>query len=169
MSDIQMTPEDFLTRPYTRVLIPDAESGTFAAMIPEFPGCISQGDSPDEAYTRLHDAALAWIEAAQDLDQPIPDPQEENSYSGKFALRMPASLHKDAAEAAERDGTSLNQFVVAAIAERIGANKLYALLSKKIEMLWAGEAERRLKAYSEGDSQVVPADRVSEKAQELVR
>ena len=169
MSDIQMTPEDFLTRPYKRVLIPDAESGTFAAMIPEFPGCISQGDSPDEAYARLHDAALAWIEAAQDLGQPIPDPQEENTYSGKFALRMPASLHKDAAEAAERDGTSLNQFVVAAIAERIGANKLYAVLSKKIEVLWADDAERRLKSYREPDNRGVPADRVSEKAQELVR
>ena len=169
MSDIQMTPEEFLRRPYTRVLIPDTESGTFAAMIPEFPGCITQGDSPDEAYAHLHETALAWIEAAQDLGQPIPDPQEENAYRGKFALRMPASLHKEAAEAAERDGTSLNQFVVAAIAERIGANKLYAVLSKKIEELWADDAERRLKAYRESDNRAVPADRVSEKAQELVR
>ena len=169
MSEIQMTPEEFLRRPYTRVLIPDSESGTFAAMIPEFPGCISQGDSPDEAYGRLHEAALAWIEAALDLGQPIPDPQEENPYRGKFALRMPASLHKDVAEAAERDGTSLNQFVVAAVAERIGANKLYAVLSKKIEVLWADDAERRLKAYREGDNRAVPADRVSEKAQEMAR
>jgi predicted RNase H-like HicB family nuclease len=169
MSDIQMTAEEFLRRPYTRVLIPDAESGTFAAMIPEFPGCITQGDSPDEAYARLHEAALAWIEAAQDLGQQIPGPREENTYGGKFALRMPASLHKDAAEAAERDGTSLNQFVVAAIAERIGANKLYAVLSKKIEVLWADDAERRLKSYREPDNRGVPADRVSEKAQELVR
>ncbi len=169
MSDIQMTPEEFLRRPYTRVLIPDTESGTFAAMIPEFPGCISQGDSPQEAYARLHEAALAWIEAAQDLGQPIPDPREENAYSGKFALRMAASLHKDAAEAAERDGTSLNQFVVAAVAERIGANKLYAVLSKKIEVLWADDAERRLKSYREPNNRGVPADRVSEKAQELVR
>lgn len=169
MSDIQMTPEEFLRRPYTRVLIPDTESGTFAAMIPEFPGCITQGDSPDEAYARLHEAALAWIEAAQDLGQSIPVPREENFYGGKFALRMPASLHKDAAEAAERDGTSLNQFAVAAIAERIGANKLYAVLSKKIEVLWANDSERRLKAYREPDNRGVPADRVSEKAQELVR
>ena len=146
MSEIQMTPEEFLRRPYMRVLIPDEETGTFAAMVPEFPGCITQGDSPDEAYARLHEAALEWIEAAQNLGQPIPNPREENSYSGKFALRMPTSLHKEAAEAAERDGTSLNQFVVAAIAERIGANKLYAVLSKKIEELWADDAERRLKA-----------------------
>ena len=169
MSDIQMTPEEFLRRPYTRALIPDTESGTIAAMIPEFPGCISQGDSPQEAYARLHEAALAWIEAAQDLGQPIPDPQEENAYRGKFALRMPASLHKDVAQAAERDGISLNQFIVAALAERIGANKLYAVLSKKIEVLWADDAERRLKSYREPNNRGVPADRVSEKAQELVR
>ena len=169
MSDIQMTPEEFLRRPYTRALIPDTESGTFAAMIPEFPGCISQGDSPQEAYARLHEAALAWIEAAQDLGQPIPDPQEENAYRGKFALRMPASLHKDVAQAAERDGISLNQFIVAALAERIGANKLYAVLSKKIEVLWADDAERRLKSYREPNNRAVPADRVSENAQELVR
>ena len=38
-----------------------------------------------------------------------------------YALRMPASLKKAAEEAASRDGTTLNQFIIAAVAEKLGA------------------------------------------------
>jgi predicted HicB family RNase H-like nuclease len=41
-----------------------------------------------------------------------------------FALRMPRSLHRRAAQFAERDRVSLNQFFVAAIAERVGAQDI---------------------------------------------
>jgi uncharacterized protein (DUF1778 family) len=38
-----------------------------------------------------------------------------------YALRLPASLKKAAEEAAARDGATLNQFIVAAVAEKLGA------------------------------------------------
>jgi uncharacterized protein (DUF1778 family) len=38
-----------------------------------------------------------------------------------YALRLPFSLKKAAEEAASRDGTTLNQFIVAAVAEKLGA------------------------------------------------
>jgi hypothetical protein len=38
-----------------------------------------------------------------------------------YALRLPLSLKKAAEEAAVRDGTTLNQFIVAAVAEKLGA------------------------------------------------
>jgi len=107
--------------PYSRVLIPDEESGTFTAMILEFQGCFSQGSTPAEAYERLEDAARGWIEAALELGQSIPEPREDNPFSGKYPLRMPKSLHQNAARAAEHDGVSLNQFIVTALAERVGA------------------------------------------------
>jgi hypothetical protein len=40
---------------------------------------------------------------------------------GKYALRLPASLKKAAEEASARDGTTLNQFIVTAVAEKLGA------------------------------------------------
>jgi uncharacterized protein (DUF1778 family) len=38
-----------------------------------------------------------------------------------YALRLPASLKKAAQEAASRDGATLNQFIVSAVAEKLGA------------------------------------------------
>ena len=133
MNNIRENLENYLKKPYSRILIPDDESGTFTAEVLEFPGCIAQGDTVQEAYERLEEAAKAWIEAALELGQEIPPPSLAFGYGGKVALRLPKSLHRHAAMAAERDGTSLNQFIVAAIAEKVGAHKLYEKLTGRME------------------------------------
>ncbi len=133
MKPNEIDPKAVLARPYSRVLIPDGESGTFTAIILEFPGCVAQGSTPAEAYRRLEKAAESWILAANDLGQTVPEPREENTYSGRFPLRMPKGLHKTAAELAEREGTSLNQFIVAAVAEKVGATSLYVELRHRLE------------------------------------
>ena len=124
--------EGYLKQPYSRLLIPDEESGTYTAQILEFPGCIAQGDTVNEAYERLEKAASAWIQTVLDLGQDVPPPASIYEYGGKVALRLPKSLHRQVANAAERDGTSLNQFIVAAVAEKVGATKFYADLVDKI-------------------------------------
>jgi predicted RNase H-like HicB family nuclease len=133
MSNTTKRPEEYLKEPYSRVLIPDAESGTYTAVILEFPGCIAQGDTPQEAYERLEDAAKDWIEAALDLRQEIPFPSQSLSFGGKVLLRLPKSLHRQSAIIAEKEGVSLNQFIVSALAERVGALKLYDKLTNKLE------------------------------------
>ena len=45
---------------------------------------------------------------------------EDLDYSGKLVVRLPKSLHRRAAYAANREGVSLNQFIVSSIAEQIG-------------------------------------------------
>ena len=125
--------ETIMARPYGRVLIPDSESGGFTARILEFPGCIAEGDSTEEALQNLEKAASGWIEAALDLGQEIPVPRVENEYSGKFLLRMPKSLHRQIAELAEQEGTSLNQFIVAALAEKAGSITASLRISRQIE------------------------------------
>jgi predicted RNase H-like HicB family nuclease/drug/metabolite transporter superfamily protein YnfA len=133
MNNIRENLENYLKKPYSRILIPDDESGTFTAEVLEFPGCIAQGDTAQEAYERLEEAIKAWIEAALELGQEIPPPSLAHGYGGKVALRLPKSLHRHAAMAAERDGTSLNQFIVTAIAEKVGAHKLYEKLTGRME------------------------------------
>ena len=127
------TPEDYLKEPYARVLLPDEETGTYAAEILEFPGCVAQGDTPEEAYRNLEEAAKGWIQAALDLDQGIPEPAMNQGYGGRIALRLPRGLHRRAAQMAEREGTSLNQFLVAATAERVGASSLYGRMVQRLE------------------------------------
>ena len=53
-----------------------------------------------------------WIEAAYEHGIDIPLPSYPEEYSGKFVVRLPRSLHRRLAESAERDGVSLNQYVV---------------------------------------------------------
>ena len=125
-------PEEYLKEPYARILIPD-EKGSFSAEILEFPGCFSQGDTANEALENLESAAIAWIESALNQGQAIPPASMNQGYGGKIALRLPRSIHRRASELAERENTSLNQFILSAIAARIGAEDFYTSLASRLE------------------------------------
>lgn len=122
----------YLKQPYARVIMPD-ETGRYAAQILEFPGCFAEGDSPEEAYDNLQEAAESWIESALAQRMPVPPPFASQGYSGTVSLRLPKSLHKRAAEFAHRDGVSLNQFLVAAIAARVGTEDLLNVVASKLD------------------------------------
>jgi predicted RNase H-like HicB family nuclease len=123
--------QEYLKKPYARILIPEEEGG-YSAEILEFPGCFAEGETADEAMQALDRAAEAWIQAALDQGQEIPSPFRNQGYGGKIALRLPKSLHRQATEFAERDGTSLNQFLVSAIAARVGAEEFYNRLTTQV-------------------------------------
>ncbi len=44
----------------------------------------------------------------------------EQLYSGKFSLRLPKSLHRDLAQLAKQDGSSLNQYVNSVLSRDAG-------------------------------------------------
>ena len=52
----------------------------------------------------------------------IPEPQDENEYSGRFNLRIPKSLHRMLALTAKREGVSLNQMAMFAIASGLNVS-----------------------------------------------
>jgi antitoxin HicB len=54
--------------------LPAHEGGGFSALVPDLPGCMSDGETPQEAFLNAQDAIACWIEAAQELDRPIPAP-----------------------------------------------------------------------------------------------
>ncbi|MER9866151.1 type II toxin-antitoxin system HicB family antitoxin [Mesorhizobium sp. M0136] len=119
---------DILRKPYARMVIPDSD-GTFSAEIVEFPGCIASGATASEALANLEEVAADWIDAALNQGQEIPEPMEAAGYSGKLVLRMPKSLHQRAALYAEREGVSLNQFIVTCLAEHVGVRAQSMTLS----------------------------------------
>jgi len=133
---MKLTATEYLRKPYSRTLIPVGD-GTYFAEILEFPGCFAEGQSPDEAYKNLEAVAQSWIEAAKGQGQEIPEPFATHDFSGRIALRMPRSIHKQAARFAEMDDTSLNQFFLAAIAARVGAEDFAERLSNRIEAKFA--------------------------------
>jgi predicted HicB family RNase H-like nuclease len=125
--------DEIMKQPYVRLIIPDKETGTFTGEIMEFDGCRTQGDTIDQTYRELEAVAREWLAAVIDAGQSIPSPAATAGYSGRLALRLPKSLHKQAARYAERDGVSLNQFIVTALAVKVGAvaatNQLQLLAS----------------------------------------
>jgi predicted RNase H-like HicB family nuclease len=112
-------PAEYLSEPYTRLVIPESD-GSFRAEVLEFPGCVAAGENPAEALETLEEVAADWISVTLNQGQNIPAPLDSAGYSGKLVIRMPKGVHKKAAQFAEREGVSLNQFIVTCIAEQVG-------------------------------------------------
>jgi len=106
--------KEYLSLPYNIVIrhVTD-ESGTYYfAKVQELPGCMSDGETIDEAFTNIYEAMEGWIEAKLEVGCSIPLPVDSDSYSGKFVLRLPKSLHAKLAMEAEQEGVSLNQYAL---------------------------------------------------------
>jgi antitoxin HicB len=50
------------------------DGGGFLATVPDLPGCMSDGETPQEALAGVQDAIVCWIEEARELGRAIPDP-----------------------------------------------------------------------------------------------
>lgn len=118
-----------LSKPYARRLVPD-ETGGYVASIQEFPGCVAEGDTPDAAIQNLDKAAASWVQVALSNGYEIRDPVSFHGYSGKIALRIPRGLHKQVAELAELEESSINQLLVSAIAQYLGSKRTFKEMSE---------------------------------------
>jgi antitoxin HicB len=56
-----------------RPLEPD-EGGGWLAEVPELPGCMSDGETPQQAIDNVMDAIGCWIEAAVEDGRAVPEP-----------------------------------------------------------------------------------------------
>ncbi len=95
------------------------DDGSYVAEVVEMPGCLAAGSDPNEAIALLRDSFALWVAEAEDSCRPVPGPAREGP-GGRLLLRLPKSLHVRVAQAAARDGVSVNAFVTAAVAERVG-------------------------------------------------
>ena len=59
------------------VLIPDLEVGGYTVTVPSLPGCISEGDTIDEALSNIKDVIQGYIEALEADGLPIPPENHE--------------------------------------------------------------------------------------------
>ncbi|HOW50992.1 MAG TPA: toxin-antitoxin system HicB family antitoxin [bacterium] len=124
--------------PYTRELV-QGEDG-WVAKIKELPGCLSQGDTAEEALKMIDDAMAGWLEVALESGDEIPLPESmQENYSGRFALRMPKTLHKELAVQAAAEGVSLNTFIVTALAERNPMSRIRQLIESRASVSMVAE------------------------------
>lgn len=109
--------------PFTIRQLSDEEGGGFLIEFPDLPGCISDGETIEEAISNGKDAVAVWIEAAKKMKRPIPKPGELESQSGKWVQRVPKSIHLRLVNKAKEEGVSLNTLVITMLAESLGENK----------------------------------------------
>jgi antitoxin HicB len=107
--------EYYLALQYPVRLIAEREGG-YTALVPDLEGCMTQGETLEEAAAMAEDARRGWIEVEFERGNDIPLPSYAEEYSGKFNVRIPRSLHHALAMASEDEGISLNQYVVALLA-----------------------------------------------------
>ncbi|OGX32976.1 MAG: hypothetical protein A3F87_01280 [Omnitrophica WOR_2 bacterium RIFCSPLOWO2_12_FULL_51_24] len=70
--------EDYINLPYSIELVPDLTSdglSCYMACHPELPGCMSHGQTPEEAIANLTDARRIYLEVLLKKSQQIPLPQ----------------------------------------------------------------------------------------------
>lgn len=126
-----LTVDQYLELPY-RIEVA-RESGNhgiaWRATVDELPGCVSQGNTPEEALTQLRSVMESWFTKAiaerREIPLPAgeaPAPRSSRGHNGRFLIRMPKTLHEQLAAAAERENVSLNRFLT----ERLAASLLEA-------------------------------------------
>jgi len=60
---------------YEIVLYWSEEDQSFIAEVPELPGCAADGENYQEALQKVEVIMQEWIETAEELGRPIPEPK----------------------------------------------------------------------------------------------
>lgn len=106
----------FEVRPLTK-----EEGGGWLVTFPDLPGCMTDGETIEEALHNAEDAIKSWIETSKELNLPIPDKEENGEAKGRFLQRVPKTLHAKLIRKAKAEGVSVNTLVISLISEGLGA------------------------------------------------
>jgi predicted RNase H-like HicB family nuclease len=114
MTKEAMKTDEYLKLPYNIIIrhTVDKSGSYYFATVLEFDGCMSDGDTYQEAFENIQEAMAGWIETKLANGFPVPPPVGDETYSGKFVVRLPKTLHARLALEAEKEGVSLNQYAL---------------------------------------------------------
>ena len=97
----------------------NGDGPAWTATVEELPGCEARGSTPESAAAGVSEAVERWVRAARADGREVPPPGAAAAHSGKLLVRMPRSLHAELVRASEREGTSLNAYIVAALSASV--------------------------------------------------
>jgi len=103
----------FTVRPLSK-----EEGGGYLVEYPEIPGCMSDGETVEEAIVNAREALRDTLEVFRESGRKTPPPGVE---AAQWRQRLPRTLYLKLTERAKDEGVSINSLVTAMIAEAIGA------------------------------------------------
>lgn len=124
-NDVQAKVEYYLNQPYTLIIERhiDGKIPYYSLRALELEGCITTGETIEEAARDFQDAMHEWLQLNIKLGRAIPEPLKSKHYSGKIILRMPPALHESLMLKAAQQGVSLNQYLVTSLSHTLGYEK----------------------------------------------
>lgn len=113
------TLEEYMALPYRMEILPDRYEGGFVVRFPDLPGCVTTGETIEEAYAMSQDAKRAWLSASLEDGYPIPEPGPVYTPEEEFDIHIPHRMRDAIARASERDGVSVKQFCMDALTRAV--------------------------------------------------
>lgn len=120
----------------------DKDDEVYFVRFPELPGCLAHGETEQEALKTALKVKDEWLEATYAAGWEIPEPFTAPETTGRITTRLPKYLHQKVIDRAEAEGVSLNQLILAFIAqglERTSAeesfNKIAAMQEHTLKLL----------------------------------
>lgn len=98
----------------------EEEGGGYLVEYPDIPGCMSDGETIDEAIRNGRDALRDSLAVFEESGRQLPKPATEPA---QWRQRLPRTLYSKLARQAESEGVSINSLVTAIIAEAVGARQ----------------------------------------------
>jgi predicted RNase H-like HicB family nuclease len=62
---------------YEIIIYWSKEDDAFIAEVPELPGCMAHGDTPETALKNAKQATQLWIDTAKEFGDAVPEPKGE--------------------------------------------------------------------------------------------
>lgn len=106
-----------MSAPRNRVelrLLTNDEGGGWLASFPDLPGCMSDGETPEEALHNAAEAESAWLAANKKWGK------TKAEKPARLVARLPRSIHRTLQERANEEGVSINTMMVTLIAHGLG-------------------------------------------------
>jgi antitoxin HicB len=95
------------------------EGGGYLIEFPDLPGCMSDGETPEEAIRNGADAVRCWIEAMREAGRPIPAPSKATV--SKRTIGVHDHVHRRLAEEANLQGLPVETIADAALTHGFSA------------------------------------------------